>query len=140
MALSAVASLIAAPTRDRWLFQAPVAIYAGWLTAASCVSIGSTMAGFGFVTDAFGWAFIGISLGLALSLFAFRLRPSAPEYLLTVVWALIGIVVANGAELISVSGFAGIGILVLLAVIFRVRRTSVLPNQMNRNLPEVTQQ
>jgi hypothetical protein len=98
------------------------------------------MAGFGILTDAFGWAFIGISLGLTLSLLAFRLRPSAAEYLLTVVWALIGIVVANGTELISVSSFAGIGVLVLLAVIFRVRRSPGLLNQMIRQSPEVKQQ
>jgi hypothetical protein len=118
MAAGAIVALIRSPTRDRWLFQSPTAIYAGWLTAASCVSIASTMAGYGLVADAFGWAFIGIALALIAALAVFLRRPQAPEYLFAVIWALTGIIVANGSAVILVSGFAAIGILVLLSVIF----------------------
>ena len=122
MAFGAIAALILSPTRDRWLFQAPIAIYAGWLTAASYVSIGSTMAGYGVITDALGWAFIGITMALVTALIVFLRRPQALEYLLTVIWALTGIIVANSSADILVGGFAAVGILILLAVIYRKRR------------------
>ena len=44
MAGFAIWALLSAPARDRWWFQAPTGLYAGWLTAASFVSLGSTMA------------------------------------------------------------------------------------------------
>ena len=116
MAGFAIWSLLLAPTRDRWLFQAPTAIYAGWLTAASCVSLGSTGAGYGVITDAYGWAFIGVALALAASITIFLRRRNAPEYLATVIWALVGIVVANGLALPFVSAAAAAGILILAGV------------------------
>jgi hypothetical protein len=118
MAIGAIGAMILAPSRDRWLFQAPVGIYAGWLTAASCVSIGTTMAGYGILTDAFTWAFIGISIGLVTAMTVFLKARRAPEYLLTVVWALIGIIVANGTELLSVSIVAAVGAFTLSILAF----------------------
>jgi hypothetical protein len=115
MAVFAVWSLIIAPTRDRWLFQAPVAIYAGWLTAATWVSIGTTMAGYGVVFNAFGWAVAGIIGALIAALVVFRSRTVAPEFLFTVIWALAGIMVSNGVSGLIVSTLAAGGILVLLA-------------------------
>lgn len=120
MAFGAVAALMLAPTRDRWLFRAPVAIYAGWLTAASCVSLGTTMAGYGIIADALVWAFVGIGIGFFVSIAVFRKRRDAPEYLLTVVWALVGIVVANGMEVLPVTAFAATGVLVLASIVIWV--------------------
>lgn len=117
MALFAAIAMVLAPFRDRWFFQAPVAIYAGWLTAASWVSIGSTAAGYGIGWGAFGWALIGIVGALVIALFVFRRRPQAPEYIFTVIWALIGIIVSNGAEGFIVSTVAGAGVLILLAAL-----------------------
>ena len=122
MAAGAITALLLAPSRDRWLFQAPTAIYAGWLTAASCVSIGTTMAGYGILTDAFGWAILGILLALVVSLTVYRLRKGAPEYLVTVAWALVGIIVANGTSLVLISGLAIGGVLVLGTMIALNRR------------------
>lgn len=115
MAAGAIAALARAPHTDRWWLQAPVAIYAGWLTAASCVSIGSTAAGYGILLDSYGWAFAGITIALIVALVVMARRPSAPEYGLTVVWALVGIVVANTTANIWVSAIAVVGILILLA-------------------------
>lgn len=127
MAASAVLALINAPQRDRWMFQAPTAIYAGWLTAASCVSLATTMAGYGVLTDAFGWALIGILTALVLAIMVARQRPTAPEYLCTVIWALIGIVVANTTAQPIVTGLATAGILTLSATIWRNARLSAQP-------------
>lgn len=117
MALFAIAALLRAPKTDRWWFQAPVALYAGWLTAATCVSLATTLAGYGILFDALGWAFIGILLALIIALVTFRARPNAPEYLAAVIWALLGIMLANGAALLSVTALAGAGLAVLLGAI-----------------------
>jgi len=122
MAVGAVWSLIISPTRDRWWFQAPVGIYAGWLTAASCVSLGTTMAGYGVLANSFGWAFIGIIIGLLVTTTVFMVGRKALEYLMTVVWALSGIIVANGTEILPVSILAGIGAIFLSFLAIRLAR------------------
>jgi flagellin-like protein len=122
MAVTAIAALWLAPRRDKWWFRTPVAIYAGWLTAASFVSLGSTMAGYGILTDAQGWAYIGIGLALAVALFTQFRAYNAPGYGLTVIWALVGIIVANQAVNAGVSAMAGAGILVLLGALILDRR------------------
>ncbi len=117
MAVFAIAALLRSPAADRWWLRVPVAIYAGWLTAASFVSIGSTAAGYGLIWDQTGWAYAGIT-GAFLVAFAIQRRmPGAPEYGLTVIWALVGIVVANGLDQVWISGtaVAGIAILALVA-------------------------
>lgn len=118
MTLFAIRALLATPRLfDRWMFQAPVALYAGWLTAASWVSIASTSAGYGIATDSWGWAVIGIIGALAVAIWVGRMRPNAPEYLAAVIWALIGIIVANQHDAVIIASLAGVGILILLAQI-----------------------
>ncbi|MDE0589123.1 hypothetical protein OU789_04215 [Halocynthiibacter sp. C4] len=119
MALGTVVALLHAPNRDRWMFQAPVGIYAGWLTAATCVSLGTTMAGYGVFLGALGWTYCGISLGLIASVAVYRQRPNAPEYLIAVIWALVGILVANMPQDVMLSGFVVLGILVLGGLVLR---------------------
>lgn len=98
MAAFAVAALLAAPSRDRWLLRAPVALFAGWLTAASVVSLGVVAGGHGLLTDAEGWAYIGIGLA-ALLAWAVQSRTTEPLYGLAVGWALLGIAAKNAAVL-----------------------------------------
>jgi len=106
MAVFAIAALIRAPREDRWLLQAPVAIYAGWLTAASFVSIGSTMAGYGLWFGQLDWAYAGVAGALAVALAVLSVKRRAPEYGLTVIWALVGIVVANAAVHVGLAATA----------------------------------
>jgi len=113
MAIFAILALLRAPQQDRWRLQAPVAIYAGWLTAATFVSVGSTMAGYAIITDSQGWAYIGITLALIVALTVQWMRPSAPEYGLTVVWALIGIIVFNGTGNLPVTTLAAAGAIIV---------------------------
>ena len=47
MLVTALAALVRAPEREAWWGRYAVEIYAGWLTAASCVSIGLLGAGYG---------------------------------------------------------------------------------------------
>lgn len=113
MAATAIVALLRAPDTDSVWLRTPVAIYAGWLTAATFVSLGSTAAGYGLLTNSLGWAFIGISLALLVAILVQRMIPRAPWYAATVIWALVAIMVANGNEPIAVTLLAGAGILVL---------------------------
>lgn len=118
MAVFAILAMIKSPKDfDRWTLQAPVAIYAGWLTAASFVSLGSTMAGYGILFGSLGWAFIGITGALIAAAAVYWQRP-APEYMLTIVWALVGIIIANQGTTPSVVVYASGGISLALALIF----------------------
>ncbi|MFC6585984.1 hypothetical protein ACFQDZ_01000 [Sulfitobacter pacificus] len=50
MLLAALAALFLAPVNDQTWAAWPVGLYAGWLSAASCVSLGLLTAGYGFWT------------------------------------------------------------------------------------------
>ncbi len=116
MGLGAILALLRAPHRDRWLFRVPVGIYAGWLTAACFVSLGSTAAGYGLLTGQLGWAYIGIIGALCVAT-PVLLKTMTPSYGLTVVWALVGICVANGLTTWTVSALAALGIVIILGLI-----------------------
>jgi hypothetical protein len=120
MAAGAIFALIRAPQSDMWWFKVPVGIYAGWLTAASFVSLGSTAAGYGILTGQLGWAYIGILGALAVAT-PVLLRTGAPSYGLTVIWALVAIIVANAADIWTVSALAAVGIAVMLGLIAATR-------------------
>jgi len=122
MAVCAIVALLRTPDADRWWLRAPVAIYAGWLTAASFVSLGSTAAGYGVLTNGLGWAFLGIAMALGVAVLVQRRLPGAPGYGGTVIWALVGIMVANRSAQLGVTLLAGAGILVLGSLLASQRR------------------
>ncbi len=122
MAGSAILALVRAPDTDRWLLRTPVAIYAGWLTAATFVSLASTAAGYGVLTGALGWAFIGICLALLVALLVQRSVPRTPWYGATVIWALVAIIVTNTTEQLGVTLLAGTGVLVLASLLASQQR------------------
>jgi hypothetical protein len=119
MAALAILALLRAPRADRLWLQAPIALYAGWLTAASWVAIASTAAGYGLVTDSTGWALIGMAGALGVAGTVLWRNPQAPEYALTVIWALFGIAMANGMALPAVTGTAAAGMALLAALALR---------------------
>jgi hypothetical protein len=122
---TALWALFEAPRRDRWLLQAPVALYAGWLTAASFVSLGSAMAGWGIGPGSLGWAFIAIPAALLAAAAVLLAKPEAPEYALTVAWALFGIAAKNGAEVPGVTALAVAGIVSVAALAWAGHRRAV---------------
>ncbi|MGV8953604.1 MAG: hypothetical protein ACOH2M_21080 [Cypionkella sp.] len=93
-ALALTAYLRADPSRERWLLAAPLAIFAGWLTAAAAVSLGVILAGYGILSDTAS-ALTMLILVLAIALSVQAKRPQMPVYGATVTWAIIGIVAAN---------------------------------------------
>lgn len=116
MLVTAFVSLFRVGDTDRWWQQAPVAIYTGWLTAASSVSIGLLLGGYGVMSGTMS-ALVALSIGLAIALVAQYRLHRAPEYGITVIWALIGVIVANTGPLnAAVVGLCVIGIVAILAL------------------------
>ena len=127
MLACAVAALLRAkPGKDRWLLTFPVAIFAGWLTAAANVSLGVMIAGYGLLTDTES-AVAMLALTLAIGVVVQLRRPFAPEYGATVIWALIGIIAANWAPNVTVAAIAGAGIAVMALTILGARRVGANP-------------
>ena len=81
--------------QDRWLLQTPLAIYAGWLSAASFVSVALIGAGYDVMTDQLGWAWIALVASLIFAVSVQLKLARAPEYGLTVIWALAAIAVRS---------------------------------------------
>jgi hypothetical protein len=120
--LAMLAYLRADQTQDRWLLAAPLAIYAGWLTAACGVSVGVIMAGYGVLSNT-GAALLMLAVVIAVALFVQARRPAMPVYGVTVVWAAIGVIVANWADtqIVALTAAAG-AIIVALWTLITLRR------------------
>lgn len=101
MLIGALAALIRTPETDLWLLRAPIGLYAGWLTAASAVSLGLIAPGWGVPPfGAQGWAIVALSIGLALGIAMLRVRASL-LYGIAIVWALVAVTVRNGFDLVG---------------------------------------
>jgi hypothetical protein len=111
-----VAFLRAQSEPDRWLLSAPLAIFAGWLTAASAVSTGVLIAGYGVLSNTAA-ALAMLALVLAIALVVQSQKPRMPVYGLTVIWALAGVIAANLGEAPLVVGAAAAGAAVMLGAL-----------------------
>ncbi len=116
MLIAALIALFRAGDMDRWLQTSPLAVFAGWLSAAAPVSIGLLLGGFGILPPTPA-ALVGLTIALALALVVQYRLHRAPLYGITVIWALVAVIVANTAPLnIAVAGLAAIGIVAILAL------------------------
>lgn len=117
MAAGALSAFLRAPTEpDRWLLSGPLAIFAGWLTAAAAVSTGVLIAGYGVLSNVgSGLAMLAVVLGIALVVQMHK--PRMPVYGLTVIWALVGVIVANWGDLAVVAWAAAAGAVLLLGAL-----------------------
>lgn len=104
--------------RDRWLLLAPLAILSGWLSAAAAVSTGVLVAGYGLLSNEMS-ATMMLALVLAVSVSTQRRQPAMPVYGATVIWALIGVVVVNAADLPVISALAGLTALAVAFLLWR---------------------
>lgn len=122
----AVWALLRAPRgggADAWLGRAPVALYAGWLTAASSVSLGLIGAGFGGMDQVVA-AFLALILALVLTTSIAQQRPDAIAYPIGVIWALIAVCVQNAGGASAVLILAAIGaVLLTVQAALNLRRT-----------------
>ncbi len=118
---SALLALLRAPVEDRWLLQAPIALYAGWLTAASFVATGLLGAGYGVIAGGVGWAWAMLLAALAVGIAVQRNLPGQPFYGAAIVWALIAVAVQNidgsvAVAALALIGAAGVGRAAFLAI------------------------
>ncbi|MBV7393731.1 hypothetical protein [Mameliella sediminis] len=116
MLITALVALWRAGDTDRWLQQGPVAVYAGWLTAASCVGTGVVIGGYGWLLPTPA-ALVSLAACMALALIMQYRLHRAPEYGMTVIWALVGVVVSNWQPFnAAVTGLALLGMIAILGV------------------------
>ncbi len=122
MLICALWAIRRAPDTDPWLLSAPVELYAGWLTAASLVSLGLLGAGYGIGPDASGWAwtivFVAVVAGTAIQ----HALARTAFYGAGVAWALAAVAVRNGEEHLTLALFAGLGAVAVAVAALRTTR------------------
>lgn len=97
-----------------WIGRWPVALYAGWLTAASFVSIGLLLAGYGLMGE-IPAAIVALVLASAFAAYnAYRL--TSWPYGAAVAWGFIGIAVSNISSSKMVAIAAGIAAVLILGL------------------------
>ena len=124
MLVPALMALLRTPARDVWWLRVPIGLYAGWLTAASCVSVALVLTGYGLPPlGPFGWAIAAQVAALAIAVPMLRVV-AAPSYGIALVWALVAIAVRNGTDLpgLAAMGAAALALLLTLRVFGRARR------------------
>jgi len=123
MAVCAILAMLRAGSDDPVWQVRPVALYAGWLTAATGVGTGVVLGGYGVLTAQTA-ALAMLALVLVVAIFVQSLRPTEWGYPLAIIWALAGVIAANlPSRNWQVIALAVIGILALsLGFILRGRR------------------
>ncbi len=125
MMATAIWALLRSPSEDRFLLRLPVALYAGWLTAAAHVSLGINLGGFG-IAPADIAAVIALALASGVMLLTLYLRPDLPEYGLAFVWALVAVIVANWGGAAPVLIAAALALVLVLFAMIRGLRSGQL--------------
>lgn len=122
---AALVALLRTGRTEPWIQRAPIALYAGWLTAATGVAFAVTLAGHGVMTEQTAALLcLGVSVVIA-ALVQWR-RPDALAYGAAVSWALIGVIADNLAPLnVAVVSLAVVGIATLATIIF-ARRSPIM--------------
>ncbi|MFK7753929.1 MAG: hypothetical protein AB8B51_15455 [Sedimentitalea sp.] len=117
MLVSALFALFRAPLLDRWWARAPIGIYAGWLSAASCVALGLVFAGYGLMGEVEAAITFLIIAIIGASIVQILLE-GVPEYGMAVVWALLAVALGNipGPGFVFVLALVGCGVVGLLAL------------------------
>ena len=109
-----VASYRSGNAAPAWIANWPVALYAGWLSAASFVSIGLLLAGYGFV-DEFAAAVIALILATGFAGYNARRIKSWP-YAIAVSWGFVGIAVANMSSIVTLTIAAVVAAIIVLGL------------------------
>ncbi|WP_299657176.1 hypothetical protein [uncultured Tateyamaria sp.] len=113
MLVTALVALWRSPRLDAWAAAWPVGLYAGWLSAASCVALGLLLAGYGFTSERTA-AWMMVTAAVVLALVIQRGLGRAPTYGIAVIWALIAVAVQNGFDPRSVGALALLGAVVMI--------------------------
>lgn len=122
-AFSLTAFLTASPSRDHWWLQAPLSMFAGWLTAASMVSLGVVLSGYGWLSDT-ATALAMLTVVVVVALTVQSRRPTMPLYGGAVIWASVGVAVVNwqANPTVAYAAAAGAALLTVAVVSLFLRR------------------
>ncbi|MBB3995351.1 hypothetical protein GGR95_003006 [Sulfitobacter undariae] len=123
MLITVLIALFRSPVDDKWFAALPLGLYAGWLSAASCVSLGLLAAGYGY-TDGTTAAIAAILLALVIASGVQSQLGRAPSYGFAVIWALVAVVVQNIATNTTVAALAAGGALALMVPTFKAWRSA----------------
>lgn len=122
MLAAALAALFLAPVNDAAFAAWPVGLYAGWLSAASCVSLGLLAAGYGYL-DQITAAYVFVGLAIFIGTCVQAAMGRAPTYGLAVIWALAAVAFANWDSERNIAYFAVAGaVIVLLPTLHAFRK------------------
>ena len=114
MAACAIAAFLRTDMQvDRWILGAPIAIFAGWVSAASVVSVGIILGGYGVLSSPAA-ALVMVAVLLVGALIIQARQPMMPLYGAAIVWAMMGVAGANNAALPGV-GAGAVGAALILA-------------------------
>ncbi len=106
MAVFAITAFLRADvTVDRWILSAPLAIFAGWVSAAAMVSVGIMLGGYGLLPHPAA-ALLMVAGLVGGAIYIQSRQPLMPLYGATVVWAIIAVAVVNRSDQIMVAGVA----------------------------------
>lgn len=105
-----------------WVATWPVALYAGWLSAATFVSLGLLLAGYGVLSET--WAAIAALVCAVLFALINQLKLAQWPYAAAVAWGFVGIAVANLGKQ---------GLISLLAALAAVMLVTTAAIQLRRN-------
>jgi hypothetical protein len=115
----ALVALLRAPGREALIARAPLALYAGWLTAASFVSVGLVVGGYGLAGSDAGAALVVLPFAiLAAAAVQWRLG-RVPAYAAAAGWGLFGIAAANWPAQPAVAALAALGIAAVAISLWR---------------------
>lgn len=113
MMVPAVLAFLRAERHDPVWQVRPVALYAGWLTAATGASLGLVLGGYGILSEQAA-AILCLAGVTAVAVAVQAARPAEWAYPAGVIWALLGIVAANLSPAnLPVLALAGAGAMLL---------------------------
>ena len=121
MLVTALAALARAPIRDVWLAKVPLGLYAGWLTAAACVSLGVVAEGWGWLGGQSA-ALAGLAVAASVATLALTRLNAGAAYAVAAGWGFFGIAVKSASVAPMVAVAAGAGILWLATLVWWRRR------------------
>ena len=122
MLIGAVFAVYKSPQYHAKFAALPVGLYAGWLSAASCVSVGVVLVGYGILAETLG-AYIFITLASIIGFTVQYTLNRAPSYGIAVIWALVALVVGTYDVNATVSYLAGAGSIAMLYPTFKAFRS-----------------
>jgi len=118
----ALTALARTPDREPWLARVPVGLFAGWLTAAACVSLGLWLAGIGVLGSSRAAALLMIPLAAAIAATVLLRVRGTGAYALAAGWGLFGIAAQNRDLHTDVAALAVLAGLALAAIWWTARR------------------